>query len=500
MFESMLLALGQLFTPLHLAMFAIGTVTGIFLGVLPGLDAVTGMAVLLPFCFILSPELALPLILGMSAIGFTAGSIPSILIGAPGTSGSTATIVDGFPMAKKGLAGKALGAAFTSSIVGGVFGAVILTFTIPIFKPLVLMFGSPEFLVMCFLGISLVALLSGDYPLRGIIAAGAGILLSQIGQDPVLGLDRWTFGVPYLQQKVSIVIVALGLFALAEILDMAIKGRQISLTQSSEGKWEGMRETFKHKKLLLGSSLIGSIVGFMPGLGSAVACWMAYAWAVITGKPKDQFGKGDIRGVIAPEAANNSSLGGALIPTIAFGIPGGTLMALLLSAFWMLGLNPGPELLTNHLDLIYVIIWTVALSNIVGGILLFVWTDQFAKIATIRIQILAPLITAVIFSGALVTTMTIWDIFLVFGFCLLGWVMKEYQWPRPPLLLGFILGPLIERFYFTSTMVFGMKWLLRPGVIVILILTVIFIIIGCRVVNNGRKTQALAGGGAEDEK
>jgi TctA family transporter len=316
--------------------------------------------------------------------------------------------------------------------------------------------------------------------------------LSLIGQDPILGLSRWTFGVPYLQQKISIALASLGLFALAEILDMAIKGRKISLRQSSEGKWDGMKETFKHKKLLIGSSLIGSIVGFMPGLGAAVACWMAYAWAVITGKQKDQFGKGDIRGVIAPEAANNASLGGALIPTIAFGIPGGTLVALLLSAFWMLGLNPGPDLLANHLDLIYVIIWTVALSNIIGGILLFLWTDQFAKIATIRIEILASLVTMVIFTGSLVTTMNIWDVSITFGFCLLGWLMKTYDWPRPALLLGFILGPLMERFYFTSTMVFKMKWLVRPGVLIILALTVALIIVGFLVVNRGKKTQSNA--------
>jgi len=485
--DALLSGITQLLTPIYILMFSLGTIIGLFFGILPGLDGVTGLALLLPFVFMLEKKAALALILGMSAISFTAGAITSILLGAPGTSGSTATIMDGFPMAKKGLAGKAIGAAITASIFGGVFGAVVLSLTIPIFKPLVLMFGSAEFLAMTILGISLVAVLCGEKPLRGITSAGVGILISQIGADPIMGLYRWTFGITYLQQKISVVLVALGLFALAEIIDMAIQGMPISTRQSTQGKFDGVLETFKNWKLTLSSSFIGAVTGFMPGLGSAVACWISYALAMITCKPKDQFGKGDIRGVIAPEAANNASLGGALIPTIAFGIPGGTLMALLLSAFWMIGLRPGPEMLRRNLDIVYLIIWTIALSNIIGGIILLIWTDKFAKIAMIRIEILAPIITLVIFLGAVITNMNIWDLWVVFGFCLLGWVMKKINWPRPPLLMGFILGPLIERFYFTTMMVFGEKWVMRPMVLIILLMAVFFLIIGYKTVRNARK-------------
>ena len=494
MLESAQMALSVLFQPMHLLMFTLGTLLGLFLGVLPGIDAVCGLAVLLPFCLVMDPSSALPLILGMASISFTSGPIPSILIGAPGTAGSTATIVDGYPMAKRGEAGKAMGAAFTASLIGGLFGALVLTLSIPVIRPLVLMFGSPEFLAMSLLGISLVAVLCGSYPLRGVIAACLGVLFSLVGQDPILGMERWGFGIPYLQQKMSIVTVALGFFALAEILDLAIAGTRISINQSSEGKWDGLRETLKHKKLVLSSSAIGAIVGFMPGLGAAVACWIAYAWALLVCKPKDMFGKGDIRGVIAPEAADNSSVGGALIPTIAFGIPGGTLMALMLSAFWMMGMRPGPELLTKNLHLVYLIIWTIALSNILGAAMCFLWTDQIAKLATIRIQILAPIVIILIFGGALVTTMNIGDLIVVFGFCLLGWGMKQLDWPRPPLLLGFILGPLIERFYFASTMVYGWRWIVRPSVLVILALTVVCIIVGLRIMNRTSQTQALSGG------
>jgi len=488
------LALSMLFNPLHLLMFSLGIFMGLFLGVLPGIDAVFGLAVLLPFCLVMDPTAALPLILGMASITFTSGPIPSILIGAPGTAGSTATILDGHPMAERGEAGKAMGAAFTASLIGGLFGALVLTVSVPIFRALVLMFGSPEFLAMCILGLSLVSVLGGGYPLRGIVSAGLGMLFALIGQDPILGIERWSFGIPYLQQKVSIITVALGFFALAEIIDLAIKGTRISVSHSSAGKWDGFRETLRHKKLVLSASGVGSLVGFMPGLGAAVACWIAYAWTIIISKPRSGFGKGDIRGVIGPEAADNASVGGALIPTIAFGIPGGTLMALMLSAFWMMGLKPGPELLTKNLHLVYLIIWTIALSNILGAGVCFLFTDYVAKLATVRIEILAPVVIMLIYGGALVTTMNIGDIIVVVVFCILGWGMKHLDWPRPPLLLGFILGPMIERFYFASTMIFGYKWVFRPGVLIIFLLTAICIYVGFRIQRKEMQVQSTGGG------
>jgi TctA family transporter len=481
MLEAAGVALAMLFTPTHLLMFSVGIFMGLILGVLPGLDVLFGMAVILPFCLVLDPSTMLPLILGMASIAGTSGPIPSILIGAPGEAGNMATIMDGHPMAKRGEAGKALGAAFTASLIGGLFGALVLTVSIPIFRPLVLMFGSPEFLALCILGISLVSVLGGGYPLRGIVVAGLGMLIANIGLDPILGVERWSFGVPYLQQKISIVTVALGFFALTEIIDLAITGSPISSAYSSVGKWDGFKETLRHKKLVLSASGVGALVGFMPALGSSVAGWIAYAWTIFISKPRSGFGKGDIRGVIGCEAADNACLGGDLIPTLAFGIPGGTLMALMLGAFWMMGIKPGPELLTKNLHLVYLIIWTIALSNILGAGICFLFTDHLAKLATVRIQILAPLVIMLIYGGALVTTKNIGDLIVLLIFTFLGWGMKCLDWPRPPLLLGFILGPMIESFYFTSTMIFGYKWVFRPGVLIILVLTAICIYAGYRI-------------------
>jgi len=487
-------ALAMLFTPLHLLMFSTGIFMGLLLGVLPGLDVLFGMAVLLPFCLVLDPSTMLPLILGMASIAGTSGSIPSILLGAPGEAGNMSTIMDGHPMAKRGEAGKALGAAFTASLIGGLFGALVLTVSVPIFRALVLMFGTPEFLALCILGISLVSVLGGGYPLRGIVVAGVGMLVANIGLDPILGVERWSFGVPYLQQKISIVTVALGFFALTEIIDLAITGSPISSGYSSAGKWDGFRETLKHKRLVLSASGIGALVGFMPALGSSVAGWIAYAWTIFVSKPRSGFGKGDIRGVIGSEAADNAALGGDLIPTLAFGIPGGTLMALMLSAFWMMGMKPGPELLTKHLHLVYLIIWTIALSNILGAGICFLFTDHLAKVATVRIQILAPLVVMLIYGGALVTTKNIGDLIVLLVFAFLGWGMKRLDWPRPPLLLGFILGPMIESFYFSSTMIFGYKWVFRPGVLIILALTAICIYAGYRIQRTEREVHSMIGG------
>lgn len=481
MLEAAELALSMLFAPIHLLMFMLGLLLGLFLGVLPGIDALFGLAVLLPFCLVIDATAALPLILGMASITFTSGPIPSILIGAPGTAGSTATILDGHPMAKRGEAGKAMGAAFTASLIGGLVGSIVLTLSVPIFRPLVLMLGSPEFLCLCVLGLSLVSVLGGKYPIRGVVTAGLGILLALVGLDPIMGVNRWTFGTLYLQNRMTIVVVALGFYALAEIIDLSIIGTRISAGHSSAGKWEGLRETLRHKKLVLSSSGIGAFIGFLPGLGAGVACWIAYAWALIVCKPRSGFGKGDIRGVIAPEAADNASVGGALIPTIAFGIPGGTLMALMLSAFWMLGLKPGPELLTKNLHLVYLMIWTIALSNIVGALLCFMFTDFIAKIATIRIARLAPVVIILIVAGALVTNMNIADVIATVLFCILGLTMKHLDWPRPPFLLGYILGPMIEKYYFASQMIFGYTWLFRPGVMIILVVIAICLYGGVRI-------------------
>ncbi len=480
MLEAMEAGLFLLFVPAHLGMLVAGVIIGSVLGIIPGLGGVVGVALLLPFTLMLEPASALPLLIGLVAVVTTADTIPCVLIGTPGSAGSQATILDGYPMAQKGEAGKALGAAFFVSAIGGVVGAAMLSVSVPIFRPLVMSFGISEFLAMAFLGLSMVAVLSGRNPLKGVIAGGLGILLSMVGEDPINAVGRWYMGTPYLLDKLSIVAVALGLFAIPEIVDLCVRGTQIlnKENQKIEGKLSGVKEAFRHKRLIFGSAIIGGWIGFLPGMGTVVSNWVTYSCAVMFCKPNDQFGKGDIRGVIAPESANNSSMGGALIPTLAFGIPGSTVMALLLAALWMQGIVPGHSLLTTQLHLVYLIIWSLAIANILGACLAFAFTNQIAKLTRVRIHLLAPLILVPIFGGALLKTNHMGDIILLLLFGILGWLLKHLNWPRPALVLGFILGPIMEKYYFQTTMIYDSTWLLRPSVLIILALAALGIFFG----------------------
>jgi len=479
MLEPAVSALVQLFTPYYFLLFMVGIMLGLAIGLIPGIGGSVALALILPFTMKLDAGAALPLVIGLVSPILTSDSIPAILIGTPGAA-CAATVVDGYPMAQKGQAGRALGIAFTASAMGGVFGAVLIAVSIPILKPLVLFFGTPEFLALSVLAISAVSVLSGGNIRKGIGAAGIGLLLSMIGADPIRFVVRWNFGIPYLRDPIHIIPVAIGLFAIPEILELCAKGTSVAQVpvQSMRGRYEGVIDTLREWKLVLSSSAIGAFIGFLPGLGSTVSTWICYSWSVIISKDKGEFGKGDVRGVVGAEAANNASAGGALIPTIAFGVPGSTIAALVLVVFWAVGVTPGPKLLTEHVDLVFLIVWSVALANIIGAVICYLLTNKLAMITKIPPHILAPLALTIVFAGTLYSTTDIAGVILLLGFGILGWLMKSFGWARPALLLGFILGPIIEKYYFQTTMMYGYAWLLRPSVIIVLACAVGVIYLG----------------------
>ncbi|ACT60270.1 tripartite tricarboxylate transporter permease [Hirschia baltica] len=482
MIESLLLGLQMLVQPMTLLALLAGVLIGGVVGFIPGMSGVVGVALLLPFTFHLGPELALPLIIGLLAVTTTADTVPCVLINTPGTAGSQASIVDGYPMAQKGQAGKALGAAFFSSAVGGVIGAFLLSASIPFFRPLVLSFGTAEFLAMTILGLTMVAVLTGRHFLQGVTCAGLGLLTGMVGLDPVNSLNRWTFGTDYLLDGTSLVAVALGLFAIPELTELLSKGATIANNQNAkvEGKAAGVKEALKNKRLIGLSSLVGAWVGFLPGMGTVVANWMAYSLAVALAKDKSQFGKGDIRGLIAPEAANNAALGGALLPTLAFGIPGSAVTALILAGLWIQGVTPGQAMLTSKLHLIFLIIWCLALANIVGAVLAYTFTNQIAKLTRVKIEVFAPIVMVIIFAGVIIENNHIGDVLVVLLFGVVGCVMKRLRWPRPAFILGYILLPVFEQNFFQSTMIYGASWLTRPIVMAILGLVIIGLVFGYR--------------------
>src|SRR5579859_1139246 len=482
MLEAAAQALGLVLDPTRLLIMLGGVVLGLALGVVPGLGGIVGLALLIPFTYHLDGYTAFALLLGMAATTTVSDFIPAVLFGVPGTVGAAATVLDGHPLAKQGQVQRAFGAGYASSLAGGIFGALLLAVAIPVLRPIVLYLGSSELLAFCIFGLSMVAVLSGKAPLKGLTIASLGLMLSLIGSDPQTGTLRWTFGSLYLWDHLPLVPVTLGIFALPELADMAIARTGITDVRVKgavpvSNIWQGVADAGRNWWLVLRCSGLGALLGSVPGIGSAVIDWMAYAHALRTEKNTQQFGHGDIRGVIAAESSNNAKEGGHLIPTIAFGMPAGASMALLLSAFMMHGFTPGPEMLTKHLDVTYSIIWTLTIAHIMGAVICLSASGLFARLATVRVGILVPLVLAIIFLGAFDGSQSWGDLYSMAIFGAVGWVMKQLGWPRPPLILGLVLGSMFERYYFISNEVYGLRFFTRPVVVAVL-LAALWVILG----------------------
>jgi TctA family transporter len=333
------------------------------------------------------------------------------------------------------------------------------------------------------LGLTMVGSLSGRSVLKGMTAAGLGLLLSQIGYAEQMAIPRYWLNTTYLLDGLPLVPVVLGLFSIPELVALAVTNRSISdvpRERISGGIMMGVKDCFIHWWLLLRSSVIGIYIGILPALGATIADWVAYGHAVQSAKDKSQFGKGDVRGVIAPETANNSVKGGDLIPTVAFGIPGSAAMAILLGAFLIQGLTPGPEMLTTKLPITFSMMWTLILANIIGAILLMAWANQLQKIIFIPANLILPGITFFVLIGAWTAGNNIgdWITLLVFG--AVGLIMKRAGWPRAPLVLGFILGRIMENSLHISMKAYGMSWIFRPICLLILAAIVITIFYAVR--------------------
>ena len=466
-----------LMEPERLMFLGLGCIMGLVLGIVPGIGGLAGTAMLLPFTYAMDPYTAFALLLGLGATTATGDPIPAILFGVPGGAASAATVLDGYPMAKRGEAGRALSAAYMSSLLGGIFGAALLALTIPILRPAMLYLGSPELLAFAVLGISMVAVLAGNAPLRGLTAGAAGIMLAMIGSDPQTGSLRWTFNSLYLWDGLPLTPLLLGIFALPELCDLLVSRLAISTsgekTNVYKGQWQGVKDCYDNWWLIVRCSWIGGGIGSIPGIGGSVIDWLAYGHALKTEKGAAQtFGKGDVRGVIASESSNNAKEGGALVPTIAFGVPGSAGMAVLLGAFLMHGLVPGPEMLTKNLNITYAMVWSVALANILGAGLCYAFSPQFARLATLRYTLTLPAVMGVVYIGAFEAKRDWGDLYSLFFFGCIGWLMKQFKWPRPPLILGVVLGDTIERYLFISIERYGVSWFARPVVAILFLMAI----------------------------
>ena len=455
-----------------------GVLMGLSLGIMPGIGGIAGTAMLLPFTFDMDPHTAFALLLGLGAPSTTADPIAAILFGVPGHAASAATTLDGYPMTRRGEAGRALGASYMSALMGGLFGALLMGLTIPLLRPVMLFIGSPELLGLSVFGLSMVAVLSGNTPLRGLTMACFGVMLAMIGSDPQTGTLRWTLDSLYLWDGLPLVPLTLGLYALPELADLAISKKAVvegaPKLNVKAGMLLGIKDCFTHWFLVLRCSWIGTAMGAIPGIGASVIDWISYGHALRTEKGAQQtFGTGDVRGVIAAESATNAKEGGALVPTVAFGVPTSAGMAILLGAFLIHGLVPGPDMLTKNLDVTYSMVWSIAIANILGSGLCFLLSGQFAKLVTLRYTLILPVALNLIYIGAFQGTRQWGDLYSLLFFGTLGWVMKHFKFPRPPLILGFILGETFERYLFISIERYGVQWFERPVVIVLFVMALL---------------------------
>jgi TctA family transporter len=482
----------------------IGMLLGFVVGLLPGLGGPTTLALMLPFVFKMTPIEAFAFLLGMLAVTATTGDITSILFGIPGEPTTAATIVDGHAMAKNGEAGRALGAAMMSSLMGALFGALVLGLTIPLVRPLVLTLGSPEFFMLALLGITFVAALSGEALLKGLLAGGLGLWLATIGLNPVTGTQRYTFGQLFLWDGIGLVPVTIGFYAVPELIEMAIARSSIAkLDVGRVGSvWEGVRDSFRHWRLVMRCSALGTFVSIIPGLGAATTQWLAYAHAVQSSPDRERFGRGAVEGVLGPGAANNASLGGSLVTTVAFGVPASVATAILMGAFFVQGLVPGPAMLTpapkGHLAVTMAMVWTIVVSNVITVAVCLFFMGPLARITRIRGTLLVPFIMVLVYVGAFAEKNVFEDLGVVLAFGALGWVMSHLDWPRPPLLLGLVLGPLAENRLFLATDNYGAGWLLRPGVLIVLV--IIGVGLAVPIVRRRRRLRAASAAPAADAR
>lgn len=435
---------------------ALGTFAGIYIGAIPGLSVTMAVSILISFTFKWDVNEALALISGIYLGGVYGGSRSAILLNIPGAPAAIATGLDGYPLAKKGEAGQALGLTTIISVYGGFVGILALAVATPAVSHLALKFGPREYLLLALWGMLLVGSLSGKSLTKGIFSAALGALLSCVGLDPMTGEPRLTFGSLHLSAGISYVAVMIGLFGVAEVLAQIHQLKLEAIKQKVEKivpPWNLIR---KHLGLATRTSGIGVLVGALPGAGGDIAALMAYDHAKRTIKnPSRPFGDGAYEGLIAPESANNASVAGAYVPMLTLGIPGDAVTAVIIGALFIHGLKPGPMLMVETPHLFWFIVGSLTLANIFLLIFGLTGIKVFAKITETPKPLLLPLILVLTIVGSYSINNNISDVYWMLGFGLLGYIFKVYGFPVGPIVLGMILGPLIDRSYRQAIMAAG---------------------------------------------
>ncbi|MBI4572017.1 MAG: tripartite tricarboxylate transporter permease [candidate division NC10 bacterium] len=426
----------------------VGVTIGTLIGVLPGIGPVTGVAILIPITFGMHATTAIITMAGVYYGAMYGGSTTSILINVPGESASVMTTLDGYQMARQGRAGPALGMAACSSFIAGTFAVIMLTLIASPLADYALSFGPPEYFALTFMGLTLVTSLSGESMLKGIVSGVFGLILACVGIDAVSGEERFTFGNIYLLDGFGFIGVAVGLFAVAEVLvNLEEPLKQVFV--KTELKLRTLFPNRQDWRDCLGpigrSAILGFFVGVLPGAGATIASFLSYATEKKLSKHPEKFGTGIIEGVAAPEGANNAAAGGAMVPLLTLGIPGSGTTAVLLGALLIHGLRPGPLLFQSSPDFVWGVIASMYIGNVMLLILNLPLVGLFASMLRVPYRILMPLIITISAVGVFATENNIFDMWVMFGFGIVGYLMRKLDFPPAPAVLALVLGPLLER-------------------------------------------------------
>ncbi len=459
----------------------LGVAIGIVVGALPGLSATMALALLLPLTFTLPPDTGLCMLAALYLSAMYGGSIAAIVLRTPGTPAAAATVLDGFPMAARGEAGRALGISLSASLVGGVISGLALLTIAPFLGRIVLLFGPVELFAIATLGITMIGTLSKGSPIKGLLSGSLGLLLATVGMDPTTGTPRFTFDDINLYSGIPFTVALIGLFSVPQALALAEQARahRARPSQISDRVLPRIREFLVLLPNMLRSSVIGIVTGLIPGTGGDTASWFAYNEAKRFSRDPSNFGKGDPAGIAAPESANNAVVGGALVPTIALGIPGSSATAVLMGGLMVHGILPGPTLLTEYGEVTYTLIWAVLLANVPLFLLGLAFTRVSIVVTKVPPMVVAVSIIVLSVVGSYAINNNMFDVWLMLGFGLTGYVLERAGIPTAPMVIGLVLGMLLDNTLNQSLLIGFGSWsvfLDSPIAIVFLIIAVLSVL------------------------